>query len=245
MAHTDVPRAEGDGAGLMVIYESMAEAAESLPPDEQAWLYRAAVRFVEYGEEPDGLSMGQSLVFASHRQALEKQRRRMTDKETGMTTLQKRMSERVNPSKQGCVLEGSTHKNTPPVSKGADRREEKISEDKKREEKRYASSEKRDEVIDYFNGKTGMSIKKRHSATTENLEARLNDGFTVDDCKVVIDSKMAEWWGDDRMRKYVRLTTLFAPSHFESYLNTARTSGAASTIGVNANGETVDYSVYD
>jgi hypothetical protein len=47
----------------------------------------------------------------------------------------------------------------------------------------------------------------------------LNEGFTVDDFKTVIDNKVAEWKGDAKMDQYLQPSTLFAPSHFDGYLN--------------------------
>ncbi len=73
-----------------------------------------------------------------------------------------------------------------------------------------------DEVIDYLNEKAHTNY--RHSDTSrKHIKARLNDGFSVDDCKTVIDKKCAEWLGND-MEKYLRPETLFG-SKFENYLN--------------------------
>ena len=73
------------------------------------------------------------------------------------------------------------------------------------------------EVLDYLNEKAG----KRYKAVDRNLKhikARLREGFTVDDCKCVIDKKCAEWSKNERMNQYLRCETLFG-GKFESYLN--------------------------
>ena len=41
----------------------------------------------------------------------------------------------------------------------------------------------------------------------------------TDDFKNVIDKKIHQWLTDEKMRKFIRPITLFAPSHFENYLN--------------------------
>ncbi len=51
------------------------------------------------------------------------------------------------------------------------------------------------------------------------INGRMEDGFTIDDFKTVIDKKCAEWLGDKEMDQYLRPETLFAAKHFESYLN--------------------------
>ena len=85
------------------------------------------------------------------------------------------------------------------------------------EKKEKYKKEKADEVIDYLNEKAGT--KYRHSrASLTPIAARLAEGFTVEDCKAVIDHKAGEWLGTD-MERYLRPQTLFSPSKFEGYLN--------------------------
>jgi uncharacterized phage protein (TIGR02220 family) len=50
------------------------------------------------------------------------------------------------------------------------------------------------------------------------LAARLEDGFSVDDCKIVIDRKTDEWYNTDHA-KYLRPITLFCKSKYQGYLN--------------------------
>ena len=74
-----------------------------------------------------------------------------------------------------------------------------------------------DEIIDYLNGKIGSHYRHTDS-NRKGIKARLNDGFTVDDCKTVIDKKTTEWLHTD-MEKHLNPETLFRPSKFEKYLN--------------------------
>ena len=75
------------------------------------------------------------------------------------------------------------------------------------------------EVIDYLNQKAGTKYRATTAATKRLVGARLKEGFTVDDCKKVIDNKVADWLGDEKMKNYLRPNTLFQASKFESYLN--------------------------
>jgi len=72
-------------------------------------------------------------------------------------------------------------------------------------------------VIDYLNAKTGSKYRYSKSST-KHIIARLGEGFTVDDCKMVIDKKCNEWLQDPYMSKFLRPETLFA-GKFEGYLN--------------------------
>lgn len=71
-------------------------------------------------------------------------------------------------------------------------------------------------VVEYLNERTGKSYRST-SAQTKHISARLSEGYTVEDCKTVVDKKTAEWLGTD-MEKYLRLETLFG-SKFDGYLN--------------------------
>lgn len=72
-------------------------------------------------------------------------------------------------------------------------------------------------IVEYLNDKAGTSYKPNSKNTVKHINARLTDGFTVDDFKTVIDKKCAEWKGTD-MEQYLRPETLFG-TKFESYLN--------------------------
>lgn len=74
------------------------------------------------------------------------------------------------------------------------------------------------EIIDYLNQKTGKHFRKSIANTTRAINARIKDGFTIDDFKAVIDKKVIEWGKDERMKQYLRPQTLFG-TKFESYLN--------------------------
>lgn len=74
------------------------------------------------------------------------------------------------------------------------------------------------EIIQYLNSKTNKSYKHNSKATKRLISARLNEGFTLDDFKKVIDIKVKAWSNDKKMNTYLRPETLFG-TKFESYLN--------------------------
>ena len=76
------------------------------------------------------------------------------------------------------------------------------------------------EIIDYLNSKIGTHYRATTRKTQSLIKARMNEGFTIDDFKKVIDNKSAEWGKDSKMSKYLRPETLFG-TKFESYLNQA------------------------
>lgn len=74
------------------------------------------------------------------------------------------------------------------------------------------------EIVDYLNSKIGTHYRATTRKTQSLIKARMNEGFTVDDFKKVIDNKSDEWGKDSKMSKYLRPETLFG-TKFESYLN--------------------------
>lgn len=74
-----------------------------------------------------------------------------------------------------------------------------------------------EEIIEYLNQKAGTSFRSRSTDSRKHIHARLDEGFTLQDFKTVIDKKVAEWKGTD-YAKYLRPATLFG-SKFEGYLN--------------------------
>lgn len=73
-------------------------------------------------------------------------------------------------------------------------------------------------IVGYLNEKTKSTYRTTTRETKRLIKARLNEGFTVDDFKTVIDKKTAVWFNDTKMKNYLRPTTLFGPK-FEEYLN--------------------------
>lgn len=82
-------------------------------------------------------------------------------------------------------------------------------------------------IVEYLNGKTGASYKSTTKKTKACIHARLQEGFTVDDFKTVIDKKYEEWKGTE-FEQYLRPETLFG-TKFESYLN-AKTKDKKGTV---------------
>lgn len=91
-------------------------------------------------------------------------------------------------------------------------------------------------IVSYLNAVAGTSYRPTSKATQSHINARLAEGYTVEDFYTVIDKKCAEWKGTD-MEKYLRPETLFG-SKFENYLNAPVTKRRQ----VGANGVAVDHS---
>lgn len=90
-------------------------------------------------------------------------------------------------------------------------------EREERKNKEYIYSAEIREIIDHLNQRTGSQYRASTKGTRTLIQARLKEGFTVDDFKTVIDKKCVEWVGTE-WEKFLRPQTLFG-TKFESYLN--------------------------
>lgn len=88
-------------------------------------------------------------------------------------------------------------------------------------------TESANRVIEYLNQRAG----KRYRLTANNrkpITARLNEKFTEDDCRLVVDNCCRRWLGTSQAQ-YLRPETLFRPSKFEGYLNDGGEQGMPQT----------------
>lgn len=72
-------------------------------------------------------------------------------------------------------------------------------------------------IVDYLNSKAGTNYRASSKATQQHINARLAEGYTLDDFKRVVDNMCKEWKGTE-WEQYLRPSTLFG-TKFENYLN--------------------------
>lgn len=72
-------------------------------------------------------------------------------------------------------------------------------------------------IIEYLNECAGTNYRASSKKTQSCIHARLKEGFTIEDFKIVIDKKCTEWIGTE-YEKFLRPETLFG-TKFEGYLN--------------------------
>ena len=73
------------------------------------------------------------------------------------------------------------------------------------------------DLISYLNDKAGTSHEPTRSVIKQ-IQGLLDSGYTPFQIRTVIDKKCDEWLGDDKMRGYLRPSTLFG-SKFDEYLS--------------------------
>lgn len=83
--------------------------------------------------------------------------------------------------------------------------------------------------IEWFNQKTGKRFKNVES-NRKIIRARINEGYSKSELAKVVEFKSKQWKDDPKMNPYLRITTIFAPSHFGNYLNEANGYSKSSNI---------------
>lgn len=216
----------------MNIYDSHIEGAQYFKPKVRGEIYRAIIEYLMYGVEPDYLKGEAMGYFVSilpllesnrgHREAgrkggEQKAKNRLANdlandlangKQTSSKTGSKTPSKSLAKSKSKNI---GTNVPIPPIAP----HDEVLANEEANDETQTAIVE----VVDYLNAKAGTAYKPTSEATRKLIRGRLSDGFTVSDFKAVIDNRCESWLNDDKMREYLRPSTLFRPSNFEAYLN--------------------------
>jgi uncharacterized phage protein (TIGR02220 family) len=77
-------------------------------------------------------------------------------------------------------------------------------------------------VVLHLNETCKTDYRPKTKATHSAINARLNDGFSVEDLKLVVEQKNKDWGADLKMASYLRPTTLFGAEKFEGYLQEAK-----------------------
>lgn len=83
--------------------------------------------------------------------------------------------------------------------------------------------------IEWFNQKSGKRFKNVES-NRKIIRARINEGYSKSELAKVVEFKSKQWKDDPKMNPYLRITTIFAPSHFGNYLNEANEYSKSSNI---------------
>lgn len=98
-------------------------------------------------------------------------------------------------------------------------------EENRREAEIYAP------VIAFLNEKTGKDFQVKSKGSIRHIEARIKEGFTLDDFKAVIEHRVLKWGNDPKMSEYLRPETLFG-TKFESYLQGAKKISKPKQTGI-------------
>lgn len=199
------------------IYKEYYELITLLTEREQQELLLAITKFMFEDVEPT-LNDKQTKIFNNLRRPLEKSKKRskcgsitksnenQEENETKTKENQKEIKTKSNENQK--ENENKTHQDVNVIVNVNDNVDVNV---------KKISLEEIKGIIEYLNIKSNSHYKYSTDKTQTLIKARIKDGFTLDDFKIVIDKKCEEWLGTD-FEKFLRPETLFS-NKFEGYLN--------------------------
>ena len=188
------------------IYKEYYELITLLTEREQQELLLAITKFMFEDVEPT-LNDKQTKIFNNLRRPLEKSKKR--SKCGSITKSNENQEENETKSNENQKEnESKTHQDVNVIVNVNDNVDVNV---------KKISLEEIKGIIEYLNIKSNSHYKYSTDKTQTLIKARIKDGFTLDDFKIVIDKKCEEWLGTD-FEKFLRPETLFS-NKFEGYLN--------------------------
>lgn len=199
------------------IYKEYYELITLLTEREQQELLLAITKFMFEDIEP-ALNDKQTKIFNNLRRPLEKSKKRSKcgsitksnenqgENEIETKENQKEIKTKSNESQK--ENENKTHQDVNVIVNVNDNVDVNV---------KKISLEEIKGIVEYLNIKSNSHYKYSTDKTQTLIKARIKDGFTLDDFKIVIDKKCEEWLGTD-FEKFLRPETLFS-NKFEGYLN--------------------------
>lgn len=199
------------------IYKEYYELITLLTEREQQELLLAITRFMFEDVEPT-LNDKQTKIFNNLRRPLEKSKKRSkcgsitksneNQEENEIKTKENQKEIKTKSNENQKENEGKTHQDVNVIVNVNDNVDVNVNKITLAEIKG---------IVEYLNIKSNSHYKYSTDKTQTLIKARIKDGFTLDDFKIVIDKKCEEWLGTD-FEKFLRPETLFS-NKFEGYLN--------------------------
>lgn len=199
------------------IYKEYYELITLLTEREQQELLLAITKFMFEDVEPT-LNDKQTKIFNNLRRPLEKSKKRSkcgsitksneNQEENEIETKESQKEIKIKSNESQKENENKTHQDVNVIVNVNDNVDVNV---------KKISLEEIKGIVEYLNIKSNSHYKYSTDKTQTLIKARIKDGFTLDDFKIVIDKKCEEWLGTD-FEKFLRPETLFS-NKFEGYLN--------------------------
>lgn len=199
------------------IYKEYYELITLLTEREQQELLLAITKFMFEDIEPT-LNDRQTKIFNNLRRPLEKSKKRSkcgsttksneNQEENEIKTKENQKEIKAKSNENEKENESKTHQDVNVIVNVNDDVDVNV---------KKISLEEIKGIVEYLNIKANSHYKYSTDKTQTLIKARIKDGFTLNDFKIVIDKKCEDWLGTD-FEKFLRPETLFS-NKFEGYLN--------------------------
>lgn len=191
-----------------VVYGDIEESLDELSDEQVAKLFRGMVNYFNTGKDPK-FSGVLKLAFIPIRQQMDRdvdkyEKKCQKNKESIQAYWDKVKSEKENTNEYERIPPNTNATNT----------KTKTSTNTKTETDTITTSSETDAsslpsfLIGYLNEKAGTNYNVTKSVSKQ-IEGLVADGYSPDQMRTVIDRKCDEWLTDEKMRTYLRPSTLF------------------------------------
>lgn len=206
-----------------VVYGDIEESLNELTDEQVAKLFRGMVSYFNTGKEPKFSGL-MKMVFIPIRQQMDRDTDKYEKKcEKNRESIQKYWDKVKADTNEYERIQTNTnvYERIPPNTNVANTNT-KTNTDTKTDTGTTTTSSETDagllsfDLIQYLNEKTGSDYKA-DKANAVRVQSLLDSGYTPLQLRTVIDKKVDEWYGDSKMRSYLRPSTLFGDK-FGEYL---------------------------
>jgi len=207
-----------------VVYGDIEESLNELTDEQVAKLFRGMVSYFNTGKEPKFSGL-MKMVFIPIRQQMDRDTDKYEKKcEKNRESIQKYWDKvKADTNEYERIRTNTNVYERIPANTNVANTNTKTSTTTKTDTGTTTTSSETDpgllsfELIQYLNEKTGSDYRPDR-ANAERIQALLDAGYSPDQIRSVIDKKCAEWLGDEKMRAYLRPSTLFG-TKFSEYVS--------------------------
>ena len=206
-----------------VVYGDIEESLNELTDEQVAKLFRGMVSYFNTGKEPKFSGL-MKMVFIPIRQQMDRDTDKYEKKcEKNRESIQKYWDKvKADTNEYERIRTNTNVYERIPANTNVANTNTKTTTTTKTDTGTTTTSSETDagllsfDLIQYLNEKTGSDYKADLS-NAKRVQSLLDAGYSPDQLRTVIDKKVDEWYGDPKMRSYLRPSTLFGDK-FGEYL---------------------------
>lgn len=206
-----------------VVYGDIEESLNELTDEQVAKLFRGMVSYFNTGKDPKFSGL-MKMVFIPIRQQMDRDTDKYEKKcEKNRESIQKYWDKvKADTNEYERIQTNTNVYERIPANTNVANTNTKTSTTTKTDTGTITTSSETDagllsfDLIQYLNEKTGSDYKADLS-NAKRVQSLLDSGYSPDQLRTVIDKKVDEWYGDSKMRSYLRPSTLFGDK-FGEYL---------------------------
>ena len=206
-----------------VVYGDIEESLNELTDEQVAKLFRGMVSYFNTGKDPKFSGL-MKMVFIPIRQQMDRDTDKYEKKcEKNRESIQKYWDKvKADTNEYERIQTNTNVYERIPANTNVANTNTKTNTDTKTDTGTTTTSSETDagllsfDLIQYLNEKTGSDYKADLS-NAKRVQSLLEQGYSPDQLRTVIDKKVDEWYGDSKMRSYLRPSTLFGDK-FGEYL---------------------------